>query len=1641
MMSEPTQRHYKLNSLVKIDHLNLQGYLKFQGETHFKQGHWLGLELLPVHHGKGKNDGSIEGTRYFNCKQGNGIFIQLNKVTQVVQPSLRTPTKPRTSLSTPKPRQSINRLKSVDNMPPPSSPPTLTRTRLNSMSNTSTPHRRSSSVTSMRTPSQQSIDRPSSRISQRTPSRQSISHRPSFSRGLNPDDLISDELSSLKEKHAAQLSQLSDLQSSHSNTSTQLENTYSQLQDTSTQLHNASTQLNDTSSHLQDALAAIKFKESQIKLSESEHAKLLSDLKYTHTQDIHTHQSRIAQLESEIAQLNATLARTQAEFQAEIRSKIAEIHSLETSLASLDARCVQLTTEKEDLESLAEDLRHAGQETIALYEERLNGTEARKFESDERIRVLESHCASLTAQSHPASPGTTARRQITAAEIDNESLKEQLAHLNTKLSSSEEAFNELDRERENMSLDTQKQIDKLHQDIRHLHAQLTEGSRELEASQADCTSGTIRIQELEDALTSTKELLEAARAHAESLQSDIDNFENLKVDEDGNERVNELYRRLETEQAQHAEQIDEIESELNALNERLKDSENVINVSKRECDFLRQENSRRGGIDREKVKEEASLNEISILKNKVRQLEDQLEIEQERTRTHSHLTGDAGIVSPKEDMSSLQEQLKQSERRRKEVESKSHHDINELESLLEAKIFKEVGVYVVHFNYVNALKDDMERELVKLRAQLNIPERGTEANDKEQWNGTNTSKPSDNSNKENNSKNEDYEDPLIAEFMRDARRPSSNTSKVPSTPHRAESALAAASGLSDTSMKGNRGEYCDDCTEIMILFVHLYACTTTMMCEHIKSPPELNKPGIYDTVYKDECTRCFDSQDSEKGVDVCLHCFNGACESIHQHAYAHARSRHHPLALNIKRSPKDSDKAEPPLKKLAIEEQREEEQFSYAYNLRCLLCDVTYPTTSSSTIESQILAVLASDSQAHRSEVKAWEEELSECSHSRSVRSTQPDKKLVKMTDAHCHACSLNDNLWLCLTCGELGCGRAQFGGLQGNSHALSHYENSGHAVAVKLGTITAEGTADIYCYACNEERLNPNLADDLSTFGIEITSQVKTTKSLTELQLEQNSKFDFSMTGDDGAELQPVFGKWLTGFKNLGNSCYMNSTLQSFFSYPAIRNHYLDRFNELNGGDVENAAQNLLVQLAKIADGLGSGRYSTKSLKGQFQDGVKPAMFKDLIGKGHPEFSTMRQQDSEEFLCHFLDVLKKSDTPSSIKRLFSFVAEQKLTCTACHKVRYRYDNHDSISVDIPVREHAQSDNGKVTYEDVSAEECLDTLKRPDELDYNCPSCKTQVKATKTWNLETFPDALILHTRKFHLVNWVPTKLDIAVQGVDKLDLTQLQTEGRQEGEVDLPEDEDGDEIQFDDEALSNLKGMGFSENRAKRSLINTDHTGVEAATAWLFAHMEDEGLDDPVETKKPKKTTEDVPAELLNMVTDMGFTQNQARKALKNSQNSVEMAVGWLFENPNDEGEEAPTADTNGGDDLNGVVTGMGFTPNQARKALRVSSNNVEVAVGWLFDNPSDPGEEEVLNTPMEEDDVKPGSKATPAQYALKAFISHKGPSVHSGHYVAHVKHDDEWILFNDEKVVKESDTNLNSLIGKGYVYFYEKI
>lgn len=41
------------------------------------------------------------------------------------------------------------------------------------------------------------------------------------------------------------------------------------------------------------------------------------------------------------------------------------------------------------------------------------------------------------------------------------------------------------------------------------------------------------------------------------------------------------------------------------------------------------------------------------------------------------------------------------------------------------------------------------------------------------------------------------------------------------------------------------------------------------------------------------------------------------------------------------------------------------------------------------------------------------------------------------MAEATCADCDLSTNLWMCLTCGNLGCGRKVYGGSGGNEHGI----------------------------------------------------------------------------------------------------------------------------------------------------------------------------------------------------------------------------------------------------------------------------------------------------------------------------------------------------------------------------------------------------------------------------------------------------------------------------------------------------------------------------------------------------------------------------------------------------------------------------
>ncbi|PMB65381.1 Ubiquitin carboxyl-terminal hydrolase 14 [Beauveria bassiana] len=763
-----------------------------------------------------------------------------------------------------------------------------------------------------------------------------------------------------------------------------------------------------------------------------------------------------------------------------------------------------------------------------------------------------------------------------------------------------------------------------------------------------------------------------------------------------------------------------------------------------------------------------------------------------------------------------------------------------------------------------------------------------------------------------------------------------------------------------------------------------------MACPHLEAA-NLSPPNPSQSVYREDCTQCFDSLDDVDGLDVCLQCFNGGCAGDRAHNRLHSVSRSHPLTLNIRRTRKKVVRDEPPMKmsKLAIAAETDEDRFDMTLKARCLECNIDLDAANSK-LAPVISGVLKANTFSRSEEVKAWEQELTSCEHILLMQQAE-SRKIEQGALGHCYACDLRENLWLCLECGNLGCGRKQLGGVDGNSHALAHSDESSHGVAVKLGSITPEGTADIYCYKCDDERLDQDLGQHLAHWGIILADREKTEKSLTEMQIEQNLRWDFSMTTEDGKELKPLFGPGLTGLKNLGNSCYMASIMQCLMDMPALRDRYYRPNDDLP--IVDDPAGDLETQLRKVADGLWSGRYSkpdpalTNENGVAHQKGLAPAMLKHLIGRGHEEFSTMRQQDAFEFLQHIFKLITRSKHDGGRvdpTKSFRFILEQRLQCLSCNKVKYSTNEQDSIFIDVPLEKlpAVEGEDAQPTaYKPATLVECLDTFTGAEKVELTCVACGSKDGFTKQSLFKTFPETLVVNARKMTVINWVPVKVDVPVIVPDEpFLLDNYLSKGQQPGEEILPDEPETQAPSFvpDEAALAQLEAMGFPRNRCEKALHATGNSDANSAMEWLFGHMEDPDIDAPLVVEEQSSgggSTAD--PEKIEMLGAMGFAAPQAKKALKETGGDMERAVEWLFSHPDDQGEYD-------------------------------EGTSAELATS------QDP----------------PGTATLPALFQLQSIACHKGTSIHAGHYVAFLRKPNPedssgstWVLFNDEKVVEAYD------------------
>lgn len=77
MSAEASGRPLRVGSRVEVIGKGHRGTVAYVGATLFATGKWVGVILDEA---KGKNDGTVQGRKYFTCDEGHGIFVRQSQV-------------------------------------------------------------------------------------------------------------------------------------------------------------------------------------------------------------------------------------------------------------------------------------------------------------------------------------------------------------------------------------------------------------------------------------------------------------------------------------------------------------------------------------------------------------------------------------------------------------------------------------------------------------------------------------------------------------------------------------------------------------------------------------------------------------------------------------------------------------------------------------------------------------------------------------------------------------------------------------------------------------------------------------------------------------------------------------------------------------------------------------------------------------------------------------------------------------------------------------------------------------------------------------------------------------------------------------------------------------------------------------------------------------------------------------------------------------------------------------------------------------------------------------------------------------------------------------------------------------------------
>lgn len=245
-------------------------------------------------------------------------------------------------------------------------------------------------------------------------------------------------------------------------------------------------------------------------------------------------------------------------------------------------------------------------------------------------------------------------------------------------------------------------------------------------------------------------------------------------------------------------------------------------------------------------------------------------------------------------------------------------------------------------------------------------------------------------------------------------------------------------------------------------------------------------------------------------------------------------------------------------------------------------------------------------------------------------------------------------------------------------------------------------------------------------------------------------------------------------GLLNQGVTCYMNTAIQSMIHIPALQNY----LNEINNGKHNNNLKPKSVShnLAELSARLWYINETNPKKKY-----IHPKRMVNRLEDINCMMSEWQQEDSHEYYMSLISRLQEDSTPkgkklnsSIIYDIFGGLLNQIVICQNCKNKSQTKQEFYDLSLGFNKRKKLKYSIEK-SIEDFFSTELIKSDKESGG-GYYCEKCKKNTSATKNSTIDTSPETLTIHLKRFKFNGNQSLKMKQSIKYPNFLNLTNFST-------------------------------------------------------------------------------------------------------------------------------------------------------------------------------------------------------------------------------------------------------------------------